>query len=157
MQVRNAADFDGETGGDQIQAAINDLPSRGGSVFIPIEDPDTVTNGSGVNESGVWEVTSTIIVSDGVHIAGAGPGVSMTEHGTTLIATAVTSMVSLEGQLFKVSATFVLMGRTPQHLFKPWRRDRRERISGQPRHDAGRRHGYPLLGDAKLLDKKLLV
>jgi hypothetical protein len=157
MQVRNAADFDGETGGDQIQAAINDLPSRGGSVFIPIEDPGTVTNGSGVNESGVWEVTSTITVSDGVHIAGAGPGVSMTEHGTTLIATAVTTMVSLESQLFKVSATFVLMGRTPQHLFRPWRRDRRERLSGQPRHDAGRRRGHPLLGDAKLLDKKLLV
>jgi len=88
--VRNALDFVGAgdgTGGAAIQAAINDLPARGGLVFIPMEGPDDgVTNGQGLTEDNVWEVTSEITDADNaVHLLGAGPGWGDRKSGTALI------------------------------------------------------------------------
>lgn len=92
MQVRNAAAFSGETGGEQIRAALADLPARGGTVFVPAEGPDTVAG-----EPGVWEVTETVGLSDGQYLVGAGPGWRIGQTGTTLKATSETAMIELGG------------------------------------------------------------
>lgn len=92
MQVRNASAFPGETGGEQIRAALADLPARGGTVFVPAEGPDTVSG-----ETGVWDVTETVRLSDGQYLVGAGPGWRIGHTGTTLKATGESPILELGG------------------------------------------------------------
>ncbi|NUC74952.1 hypothetical protein HTZ84_22060, partial [Haloterrigena sp. SYSU A558-1] len=91
---RNASDYSGADGGEQIQAAINDLPARGGVVFIPTEGPDSTTNAEGATEDNVWEVNTPIDTGDknAVRIIGemsgwdSSPGPYTAQTGTTVIA-----------------------------------------------------------------------
>lgn len=62
--VRDASTFSGADGGEQIQAAIGDLPSSGGWVFVPAEGPDTNSR---------WTVSSHISVPSNVTVRGV-PG-----------------------------------------------------------------------------------
>ena len=64
-EVRHASRFGGADGGEQIQAAINDLPPEGGKVIIGAEGPDS---------GGKWVWTSAISVPSNTHIEGAGMG-----------------------------------------------------------------------------------
>lgn len=78
-------------GGAAIQAAINDLPSRGGTVFVPAVGPDDgITNGQGNPEDGVWAVSSTINTEssgvNSVQIVGAAPGWGANKSGAALVA-----------------------------------------------------------------------
>jgi len=79
MPVENAASYVAETstGGDAIQAAIDNLPNRGGRVIIPSEGPDdnVTENGKTLSEDGVWKVTSPIVIDKpGVKIEGEATG-----------------------------------------------------------------------------------
>jgi len=75
----NAAEYiaDTNTGGEAIQAAIDNLPSRGGRVIVPQVGPDDgIVNQNGNLEDGVWAVNSTITTSgkSSVWIEGETPG-----------------------------------------------------------------------------------
>lgn len=91
-QVINAGKYTSSTadGGKAIQAAIDDLPSRGGRVFIPQEGPDDGVSSAfyNNNENGVWEVNQPIDTGkkSNIWIQGASTGWSLRETGTTLIA-----------------------------------------------------------------------
>jgi hypothetical protein len=77
----------GATGGDKIQNVINDLPARGGLVFIGANGSDSVANNNGEVEDNVWEVTSEINTNakNAVWIQGASPGWKGLNSGTTLM------------------------------------------------------------------------
>ncbi len=62
-EIRNAADFSGSDGGAQIQAAVNDLPSAGGVVWVPPVGPDT---------GGQWTVSSHILLDSDTRLVSNG-------------------------------------------------------------------------------------
>lgn len=64
----NAANYVNQTnnGGEAIQAAINDLPQKGGSVLVPPMGPDSYTNVYGKTRGNVWKATSTITAGKGI-------------------------------------------------------------------------------------------
>jgi hypothetical protein len=54
--VRYASDFSGADGGEQIQAAIDDLPAEGGTVVVGAEGPDDGSNVTMVSRGDIWTV-----------------------------------------------------------------------------------------------------
>ncbi|WP_292484880.1 hypothetical protein [Methanohalobium sp.] len=85
----SAANYISQTadGGEAIQAAINDLPSKGGTVHIPADGPDdgVASSGKTLSEDNVWAVTSPIDVNQmGVRIVGESRGsLGSTQEGST--------------------------------------------------------------------------
>lgn len=62
-EIRNAANFSGADGGEQIQAAINDLPAEGGTVWVPAVGPDLNNR---------WTVSSHILLESDVRLESNG-------------------------------------------------------------------------------------
>lgn len=69
--VLNAAEFDGSNGGEMIQAAIDELPSQGGTVWVPPNGPD----------GGQWNVSSHILLRSDIKLHSSGATLYL-ENGT---------------------------------------------------------------------------
>jgi hypothetical protein len=98
-------------GGACIQAAINSLGAKAGTIWISPIGPDTATLPEGEIRSGVWGVSSDITATVGsTEITSTAAGAFNEEAGCTLVATdsSVSAMIGLSGTfLSKVSDLYL--------------------------------------------------
>lgn len=80
--VRIASNHDGGTGGEKITAAIGDLPSSGGMVFVPAEGPDA---------NGRWEIDQHLTVPSNVVLRGV-------SGATRIVSTGQHAYLQIRGQ-----------------------------------------------------------